>query len=187
MDGVVRKSSSSVAKEMRPPVSCREMLPRYFPESTRASVDAIKNTLPSARRGGPVRSARSRPSREIPGQTEVRRENVQRNVTVTARLEGLDLGAGVGAVQRAIADLHLPSAIRVEYGVGYAEQQQSFRDLLIVLALAVVLVFTVLLFELGGFAAPIAVIASALLSTAGVFLALLVTRTTFNPVLVPWG
>jgi multidrug efflux pump subunit AcrB len=50
----------------------------------------------------------------------------------------------------------------------------------IVLVLAVLLVFTVLLFEFGGFAAPIAVIASALLSTVGVFLALLVTRTTFN-------
>ena len=117
---------------------------------------------------------------EIPGQTEVRRENLQRNVTVTARLEGVDLGAGIAAVQQAIADLHLPPAIRVEYGGAYEEQQKSFHDLLLVLVLAVVLVFTVLLFEFGGFAAPIAVIASALLSTVGVFLALLVTRTTFN-------
>jgi len=49
-----------------------------------------------------------------------------------------------------------------------------------VLVLAVVLVFTVLLFEFGDFAAPTAVIASALLSTIGVFAALLITRTTFN-------
>ena len=49
-----------------------------------------------------------------------------------------------------------------------------------IVALAVVLVFTVLLFEFGNFAAPIAVISSALLSTCGVFLALLVTGTTFN-------
>jgi multidrug efflux pump subunit AcrB len=76
--------------------------------------------------------------------------------------------------------LNLPPAIRVNYGGAYAEQQRSFHDLLIVLVLAVVLVFTVLLFEFGGFAAPLAVIASALLSTVGVFLALLVTRTTFN-------
>ena len=48
------------------------------------------------------------------------------------------------------------------------------------LVLAVVLVFTVLLFEFGNFAAPVAVLASALLSTSGVFLALLVTGTTFN-------
>jgi CzcA family heavy metal efflux pump len=151
-----------------------------FPESTRASVDAIKNTLlvSSTGRTGTLGSLAT--VEEIPGQTEVRRENLQRNVTVTARLEGVDLGAGVASAQRAIADLHLPAAIRVEYGGAYAEQQRSFHDLLIVLALAVLLVFTVLLFEFGGFAAPIAVVASALLSTIGVFLALLLTRTTFN-------
>src|SRR5439155_15522898 len=67
-------------------------------------------------------------------------------------------------------------------GVGgqYAEQQKSFGDLAFVLALAIVLVFMVLLFEFGDFAAPVAVLSSALLSTCGVFLALLITRTTFN-------
>ncbi len=48
------------------------------------------------------------------------------------------------------------------------------------MALAIVLVLTVLLFEFGGFAAPVAVICSALLSTSGVFLALLITGKTFN-------
>jgi multidrug efflux pump subunit AcrB len=49
-----------------------------------------------------------------------------------------------------------------------------------VLVLAVVLVFIVLLFEFRSFAAPIAILTSALLSTAGVFLALLITATSFN-------
>jgi CzcA family heavy metal efflux pump len=151
-----------------------------FPESTRSSVEAIKNTLlvSSTGRTGTLGSLAT--VENIPGQTEVRRENLQRNVTVTARLEGLDLGAGVSASRRAIADLNLPASIRVQYGGAYEEQQRSFHDLVIVLTLAVLLVFTVLLFEFGGFAAPVAVIASALLSTVGVFLALLVTRTTFN-------
>jgi multidrug efflux pump subunit AcrB len=38
----------------------------------------------------------------------------------------------------------------------------------------------VLLFEFGTFSAPVAILSSALLSTSGVFLALLVTKTTFN-------
>ena len=42
------------------------------------------------------------------------------------------------------------------------------------------LLFIVLLFEFGSFAAPVAILASALLSTSGVFIALLITRTTFN-------
>jgi CzcA family heavy metal efflux pump len=151
-----------------------------FPESTRSSPDAIKNTLLVSSTGKTGTLGSLSTAEEIPGQNEVRRENLQRNVTVTARLEGMDLGAGVASAQRAIADLNLPSAIRVEYGGAYAEQQRSFHDLLIVLVLAVMLVFTVLLFEFGNFAAPVAVIASAILSTVGVFFALLITRTTFN-------
>jgi multidrug efflux pump subunit AcrB len=38
----------------------------------------------------------------------------------------------------------------------------------------------VLLFEFGSFAAPVAILSSALLSTSGVFLALLAIWTTFN-------
>ena len=151
-----------------------------FPEATRSSLDAIRNTplVSATGRTGTLGSLAK--LEEIPGQTEVRRENLQRDVTVTARLEGVDLGSGVAAAQKAIAALHLPAGIRVAYGGAYEEQQQSFHDLLIVLALAILLVFTVLLFEFGGFAAPVAIIASAILSTAGVLAALLVTRTTFN-------
>jgi multidrug efflux pump subunit AcrB len=83
-------------------------------------------------------------------------------------------------VQKAVADLKLPPGIRVEYGGTYREQQKSFRDLLLVLVLAVVLVFLVLLFEFRSFTPPIAILSSAILSTSGVFLALLITRTTFN-------
>ena len=74
----------------------------------------------------------------------------------------------------------MPSSIRVEYGGTYEEQQRSFHDLVIVLILAILLLFIVLLFEFGTFAAPIAILSSALLSTSGVFIALLITRTTFN-------
>src|SRR5207342_3169329 len=62
----------------------------------------------------------------------------------------------------------------------YEEQQRSFRDLLTVFLLALVLLFVVLLFEFRTFSAPAAILASALLSTFGGFLALFVTRITFN-------
>src|SRR5204863_2613172 len=57
---------------------------------------------------------------------------------------------------------------------------KSFRDLTTVLALAVILIFLVLLFEFRSFTPPLAILSSALLSTSGVFLALFITRTTFN-------
>jgi multidrug efflux pump subunit AcrB len=117
---------------------------------------------------------------ELPGQTEILRENLQREVAVTARLEGTNLGSGMDEVMKAVSGLHLPSSIRVTYGGTYQEQQKSFHDLVLVLILAVLLVFIVLLFEFGTFSAPLAILASALLSTSGVFIALLITGTTFN-------
>jgi multidrug efflux pump subunit AcrB len=83
-------------------------------------------------------------------------------------------------VQQTVAGLHLPASVRVEYGGTYEEQQKSFRDLLQVLILALVLVFGVLLAEFRNFPAPIAILSSSVLSIFGVILALLVTHTTFN-------
>jgi multidrug efflux pump subunit AcrB len=90
------------------------------------------------------------------------------------------MGTGIAAVQRTVADLKLPPGIRVEYGGTYREQQKSFRDLTVVLVLAIVLIFLVLLFEFRSFTPPVAILSSAILSTSGVFFALLVTRSTFN-------
>lgn len=151
-----------------------------FPQSARASMETIRNTLLVSASGKTATLGSLATLTEIPGQTEIRRENLQRDVQVTARFEGMSLGEGMDKVQRAIAGMGLPATIRVAYGGQYEEQQKSFRDLVVVLVLAIVLVFTVLLFEFGDFAAPIAILSSALLSTAGVFVALLVTGTTFN-------
>ncbi len=151
-----------------------------FPEQTRGSLDAIRHTLLVSGTGKTATLGSLADIVDIPGQTEIRRENLQRDVTVTGRLEGVSLGDGIREVQQAIANLHLPASIRVEYGGQYAEQQRSFKDLVFVLVLAILLVFIVLLFEFGNFAAPTAVLSSALLSTSGVFLGLLITGTTFN-------
>src|SRR5438270_11349701 len=117
---------------------------------------------------------------ETPGQIEVIRENLQRDANVTARLEGIDLGTGVAAVQKTVADLKLPPAIRVEYGGTYQQQQKDFRDLATVFVLAIVLIFLVLLFDFRSYTAPTAILSSAVLSTSGVFFALLITHTEFN-------
>ena len=151
-----------------------------FPAANRASLEAMRDTLLVSSTGHTATLGALSSVVENPGQTEVRRENLQRDVAVTARLEGRSLGSGMADVQKVVAGLHIPSSIRVEYGGTYQEQQRSFHDLVIVLILAVLLLFIVLLFEFGTFAAPVAILSSALLSTSGVFIALLVTRTTFN-------
>ena len=151
-----------------------------FPAANRASLEAMRDTLLVSSTGHTATLGALSSVIENPGQTEIRRENLQRDVAVSARLEGRSLGSGMADVQKTIAGMHIPSSIRVEYGGTYEEQQRSFHDLVMVLILAILLLFIVLLFEFGAFAAPVAILSSALLSTSGVFIALLITRTTFN-------
>ena len=151
-----------------------------YPGVNRATLAAMSNTLLNSTSGHTATLGALADIKELPGQTEIRRENLQRDAVVTARLEGRDLGSAIKAVQKVVNDLHIPSSIRVVYGGTYEEQQQSFRDLMLVLVLAILLVFVVLLFEFRTLAAPLAILSSALLSTSGVFLGLLITRTTFN-------
>jgi CzcA family heavy metal efflux pump len=151
-----------------------------FPESTRASFEAIRNTMLTSASGKTATLGSLATVENDPGQNEIIRENLQRVVQVKGRLEGVSLGRGIEGVKDALAKLGIPPAIRVEFGGAYEEQQQAFGDLIVVLILAILLVFAVLLFEFGTFAAPVSIVASALLSTSGVFLALLITRTTFN-------
>ena len=151
-----------------------------YPAANRASLEAMSDTILVNSNGGTATLGSVSSISEQPGQTEILRDNLQQEKEVTARLEGVDLGTGVAAVQKIVADLHLPPSIRVEYGGTYKEQQKSFHDLVVVLLLALVFIFIVLLFEFRSFSAPVAILSSAVLSTSGVFFALLITRTTFN-------
>ncbi|HEX4996988.1 MAG TPA: efflux RND transporter permease subunit [Terriglobia bacterium] len=151
-----------------------------FPENARSSLDDIRNLVLHSATGKNATLGSLATMTQLPGQTEILRDNLQRLVTVTGRFEGVSLSAGIERVRQAVNALGLPPSIRVAYGGGYEEQQRSFHDLVVVLIMAVLLVFIVLLFEFQSFAAPLAILSSALLSTSGVFFALLVTGVTFN-------
>jgi multidrug efflux pump subunit AcrB len=117
-----------------------------------------------------------------PGQLELRRSDARQNVAVGARLEGRDLGSAMTEIRRILAaDSTLPS-IAVEYGGLYQQQRESFRNLLMVMLMAITLVFTILLLEFGSFMEPVAIVAGAILALFGTVLALWLTQTSFNVV-----
>ncbi|MEO6910042.1 MAG: efflux RND transporter permease subunit [Edaphobacter sp.] len=149
-------------------------------EAHRASLDAIENTVFNSASGRLASLGSLATIEQLPPQNEILRENQQLLVTVTASLQGSDLGSAIQRVKQSVKDLHLPVSVRVEYGGTYQEQQKSFHELLRVLLLALVLVFGVLLAEFHNFSAPVAILVSSILSTAGVVGALLITHTSFN-------
>jgi CzcA family heavy metal efflux pump len=119
---------------------------------------------------------------EEPGQLEIRREDARQDVAVTARLEGRDMGSAISEIRRILSgDASIPPGT-IEYGGLYQQQQESFRNLVIVLLMAITLVFTVLLLEFESFYEPIAIVFGAVLAMFGTVLALWLTGTSFNVV-----
>ncbi|HWB31918.1 MAG TPA: efflux RND transporter permease subunit [Acidobacteriaceae bacterium] len=151
-----------------------------LPEDTRTSLEAMNDTVFNSASGHTASLGSLAEVTQLPPQNEILRENLQRYITVTGRLEGSDLGSAMQRVEATVQAMHLPASVRVEYGGTYQEQQKSFHDLLRVLVLALALVFGVLLAEFRNFSAPIAILSSSVLSISGVVLALLITRTDFN-------
>jgi CzcA family heavy metal efflux pump len=115
------------------------------------------------------------------GQLELKREDLRQCVSVTARTSGRGLGSAVREI-RAKLDREIPDrpGFTLEYGGLYQQQQESFRNLVFVLLMAVFLVFLVLLIEFRSLIAPIAIVWGSLLSLFGVALALLFTSTSLN-------
>lgn len=149
-------------------------------EETRQSLDTIENTVFNSASGKLATLGSLAQITQLPPQNEIRRENLQRLVVVTAQLQGSDLGTAIAKVQETVHTLHLPSTVTVVYGGTYQEQQKSFGELLKVLVISLALVFGVLLVEFRNFSAPIAILTSSVLSVAGVVFALFITGTTFN-------
>jgi CzcA family heavy metal efflux pump len=154
-----------------------------FPPDVRSSLDKVKALQVRSASGQLFRLDQVADIEYDKGQTEIERENLRQMVAVTGRLEGKDLGTAISEIRSKLTkDVKLPPGMTVEYGGLYQEQQSSFRELLISLILAVLLVFITLLIEFRSFAHPISIVTGAVLAIAGVLLALFITGMTLNVV-----
>jgi len=117
-----------------------------------------------------------------PGETrgELRRENQQQLIVMTADLSDRSLGAVMGDVRKVLADNPPPAGIRVELGGQYASQREAFRALLLVLALAAASVIGVMVLQFQSFVEPLVILLAAPLSFVGALLLLLITGTALN-------
>ena len=116
-----------------------------------------------------------------PGTPHITRENQREMIAVTASLKGRDLGSATADIQRRVARaVTLPLGYTLEYAGLYSSQQQSFSELGVTLLIAVLFVFTLLVFQFRSVRQAIALLMAALLSLLGVLLALLLTKTQLN-------
>jgi CzcA family heavy metal efflux pump len=142
--------------------SAIEMLPIHTPDGYNVPLATLGST------------------KRVVGTVEITHENQRRMVSIEARLSGRDLGSVMKDVQALMRRTPLPAGITYELGGQYQSQQQSFRNLLEVLVLAVVLVYAVMLFQFGSFTSPTVLLLIMPLALFGVSFGLWATGTTLN-------
>ncbi len=152
-----------------------------YPGTSRQSVEGIKRLpifLPSGRLM-PITDLATIQVNE--GDAEIKRENLQAMGVITGRLENRDLGSTMKAIQKKLSsEVVLPQGYHIEYGGAYAEQQQSFQELLMILITSSLLVFGVILFLFKDFFVALLILFIAVLGISGSYLALYITNTPLN-------
>lgn len=115
------------------------------------------------------------------GDAEIQREDLQSMGVVSARLDNRDLGSVMKDIKKEVAGkIAMPSGYSIVYGGAYADQQNSFLELLMILVTSSLLVFVLILFLFRDFKIAFIILIVALLGISGSYLALYLTATPLN-------
>ncbi|MGS0998668.1 efflux RND transporter permease subunit [Rhodanobacter sp. UC4451_H18] len=152
-----------------------------LPESAHQRIEQIEQLLIRAPDGHMLPLSRVATVTQVQGQPEITRINLKRTVSVTGRLSGRSLGSAVADVKKAMNTKGLlPKGVVYQLGGTYQQQQQAFRGLMIMMAAAIALVFTLLLFLYESFRVAITILAMPLLAIPAVFVGLWATGIELN-------
>jgi len=151
-----------------------------FPQNNKTPIEKMKDAKVCTATGDYIPVSQMADFTILSGVTEIERENLQTMGVVTSRLNNRDLGSVMKDIQLKLKKINLPPSYQIEYGGSYAEQQQSFSELLKILLIAALLVFTVVLFMFKDLKLSLTVIFISTMGVAGGVFALFITNTPLN-------
>ncbi len=149
-------------------------------DSTRTREDGIAAALVETPSGARVPlSALARIERGS-GPNVIQHENVQRRLVVSANVSGRDLGSTVRDLQRAVAEVELPTGMYVTWGGQFESQQSATRTLLLLSLLSLAAMVTVLRLHFRSWMLTAQVLLNIPLSLVGAVAAVMITGGTFS-------
>lgn len=162
----------------------REMENKYdilvrLEHSSHENIEALLGeTLPFEDRSVPLRDLVS--YEIVRGPREIRRENQQREVLVTANLKGRKISQVTPAIDKAISALRLPTDYRITWSGEREEMLRSFQSLVLALLLAALLTYMIMAAQFESLVQPFIVMATLPMGAAGAIVSLLLTGQTYN-------
>jgi CzcA family heavy metal efflux pump len=167
--GDVRLEDRSIGVRVRAPDTVR---------FNRLQLTALPIVSPQT--GAPVPLGTLATFEPVETRAELLRENQQQMIAMTADVSGRSLGSVMNDVKAVIGSRGPPAGIRMELGGQYASQQDAFKGLLLVLALAAASVVAIMVLQFQSFVEAFIVLLAAPLSFVGALVLLLITGTPLN-------
>jgi HAE1 family hydrophobic/amphiphilic exporter-1 len=118
------------------------------------------------------------------GPKEIRRENQQREVLVTANLRGTKISQVAPQIREKIDELDLPPNYRVVFSGEQEEMARSFRSLIFAFSLAVLLVYMIMAAQFESLLHPFLILFTLPMGLIGAIWALYITGQTLNVISV---
>ena len=151
----------------------------YAPEM-RTSLEDIENIMLYGTNGSSVRIKDVGKVVERFSPPTIERKDRERIITVSTSVDGVPMSEIVEKAQAEINKMDLPLGINIEISGSYEDQQDSFRDLLMLAALIVILVYIVMAAQFESYTYPGIIMTSLLFAFSGVFIILYLSGHTLN-------
>jgi HAE1 family hydrophobic/amphiphilic exporter-1 len=114
------------------------------------------------------------------GPKEIRRENQQREVLVTANLRGKKISQVASIIREKIGELSLPQGYRVVFSGEQEEMTKSFQSLVFAFTLAVLLVYMIMAAQFESLKHPFLILFTLPMGLTGAVWALVITGQSLN-------
>lgn len=151
----------------------------YAPES-RTSLEDIENILIYNNAGTAVRVRDVGRVVERFTPPTIERKDRERIVTVSTTVQDVPMSQIVEASERMIDNMDIPQGVNIQLAGSYEDQQDSFRDLLTLAILIIILVYIVMAAQFESYTYPAIIMTSLLFAFSGVFLILWLTGHTLS-------
>jgi multidrug efflux pump subunit AcrB len=117
---------------------------------------------------------------EVEAPSTISRSDRERAVTVAGRITSADTAAVSTEVEAAVAELDLPGDVTASVGGESEDIEEGFRNLFFSIAIALALVYLILVIFFGSLLIPFVILLAVPLTTVGAFGALLLTDTPLS-------
>ena len=126
---------------------------------------SLRNVIDTRPRRGPVR---------------IERRDRERIINITADFAERDMGAVMTDIREELRTIPVPRDFTIGFTGDFEEQQKAFRELLMSITLAILLVYMIMAMLYESVKDPFIVMFSVPMAVIGVVLMLFITNTTFN-------